>query len=184
MSSNYINFVSTWAAVNKNGTGESVNILERPQAQGMLYDNTTVTGSWIMPNSSNMTTANTKYSRIINNVTMAMPHAGIFAAAREPSNNIMQPTDLAGLGEYEIRASVVSPSVNVLCVNMAEAELAPLVYTQWPNAKTNRSGIGEQLLPSSPNWFYDVPGAGSDQGFINETSVDEIFGMLLRLWST
>jgi hypothetical protein len=46
-----------------------------------------------------------KYSRIINNVTMAMPHSGIYAAARDKKNGIMQPGELQGLGEFHIRAS-------------------------------------------------------------------------------
>lgn len=102
----------------------------------MLYDNTTVTGSWVQTNQSNVTAAYIQHNRIINNVTMSMPHAGVFSAAHDPKNGILQPEDLAGLGEYSLRASVVSPSVNVLCVNMDEAELEPLVLTLWPNGTT------------------------------------------------
>jgi hypothetical protein len=139
----------------------------------MLFDNTTVQGSWIQTNTSNMTLQYEQYSRVINNVTMAMPHAGIFAAARDSKNGIMQPTDLAGLGEYEIKASVVSPSVNVLCVNMAEDELAPLVYTKWPNAKLNDTDIPGVQKPWT-GWLGDVPDAASD-GYLNKTVVDHIF---------
>lgn len=58
-----------------------------------MYDNTTVHGSWV--DQQNMTDLSKKFDgRIINNITLAMPHAGIFAAAREPINNIMQPQDL------------------------------------------------------------------------------------------
>lgn len=62
------------------------------------------------------------------------PHAGVFTAARDPTKNIMQPNELDGVGGYSIRASDASPSVNVLCVNMAKDELALLVYTEWPHA--------------------------------------------------
>lgn len=65
----------------------------------MLYDNTTVTGTWVATNQSNVTMAFGKYNRIINNVTMSMPHAGVFSAAHDPKNGILQPEDLAGLGE-------------------------------------------------------------------------------------
>ena len=66
----------------------------------MLFDNTTVTGSWVQLNASNLTAACDKYSRIINNVTMSMPHAGVFSAAHDAKNGILQPEDLAGVGEY------------------------------------------------------------------------------------
>ena len=63
----------------------------------MLHDNTTVQGSWIFV--QNMTEISkeyspSNYSRIVTNVTMAMPHVGVFDAMRNPINNIMQPQDL------------------------------------------------------------------------------------------
>jgi hypothetical protein len=84
---NFQQFRSDWAK----SIGEG-NITSRPNPVGLLYDNTTVTGSWI--NNLNMTEVSARYGRIINNITMAMPHAGVFAAAREPINGIMQPQDL------------------------------------------------------------------------------------------
>ena len=57
----------------------------------MMYDNTTVEGSWI--HEQDMAQVSKHYGRIINNITMAMPHSGIFAATRDPINNIMQPQD-------------------------------------------------------------------------------------------
>lgn len=41
-----------------------------------------------------MTNLSTTHGRIINNVSMAMPHTGVFAATRDPINKIMQPQDL------------------------------------------------------------------------------------------
>ena len=59
----------------------------------MLYDNTTVTGTWI--DIQDMTELSSKYGqRIINNITMAMPHSAVFTAARDPLNQIMQPETL------------------------------------------------------------------------------------------
>jgi hypothetical protein len=86
--------------------GYSVDDLSRrPRPVGILYDNTTVQGSWI--NVQNMTELSAKHgSRIVNNVSMAMPHSGVFAAARDPLNNIMQPETL------DVRTS--SPSVEFL----------------------------------------------------------------------
>ncbi|KAG6304812.1 hypothetical protein E4U22_004672, partial [Claviceps purpurea] len=100
---------------------------------------------------------------------MAMPHPGVHAAATAPENSIMQPADLAGVGEYTILAGVVSPTVNVLCVNMDREELAPLVYTEWPNSIPSRSHTDE--------WRDSVPpilGPGKSENF-NRTVVDEIF---------
>lgn len=132
-------YLSTWQTINLGGTGISSNIAERPRPPGILFDNTTVTGSWVQAASSNMTAAYEKYGRVINNITMSMPHAGIFTAAHDGKNNILQPEELAGVGEYSLRASVISPTVNVLCVNMNQTELEPLIYADWPGALTNRS---------------------------------------------
>ncbi len=139
----------------------------------MLFDNTTVTGSWVQTNTSNLTAAYDKYSRIVNNVTMSMPHAGVFSAAHDAKNGILQPEDLAGVGEYSIRASVVSPTVNVLCVNMNSTELAPLVYTEWPNAITNNSDIPNQKIPWSG--YEDEIQVQTGQTYLNKTVVDDIF---------
>lgn len=69
----------------------------------LLFDNTTVTGSWI--SESNITANFETFHRIVNDVTMAMPHAGVFFAARDERNGIIQPGQLEGLGEYNIKAS-------------------------------------------------------------------------------
>ena len=58
----------------------------------MLYDNTTVRGSWIEV--QNMSEVSSTHNRMVNNVTMAFPHAGVFTAAHDPSNGIIQPSDL------------------------------------------------------------------------------------------
>jgi hypothetical protein len=140
----------------------------------MLFDNTTVQGSWIQTNYSDMTTSYAKFGRIVNNVTMAMPHAGIFAAAKDPKNEILQPSDLAGVGEYSIHASVVSPTINVLCANMNEMELAPLIYVEWPySQKTNSTSIPGQLLAwdGYETDIQPVPG----NTYLNSTVVDDIF---------
>ncbi|CAL3966202.1 unnamed protein product [Diplocarpon coronariae] len=61
----------------------------------MLYDNTTVEKSWVAGNTSNMASAYEQFGRIVNNVTLSMPHAGLFAAARDPKNGVLQPEELA-----------------------------------------------------------------------------------------
>lgn len=140
----------------------------------MLFDNTTVTGSWVAANSSNMAAAYEKYQRIVNNVTLSMPHAGLFAAAREAKNNILQPEELEGLGEYRIEASVISPSVNVLCANMNKSAVAPLIYTTWPNAKvTNTSSMPGQELAWS-GYKHEIQ-LLPNQSYLNSTDMDDIF---------
>ena len=85
-------YIGTWTESIATGNGSS-ELNRRPLPSGMLYDNTTVQGSWI--NIQNMTEVSQKYGRIVNNVSMAMPHAGVVAAARDPINRIMQPQDLS-----------------------------------------------------------------------------------------
>ncbi len=140
----------------------------------MLHDNTTVLGSWIATNGSNMTASYEKYNRIINDVTLSMPHAGIFAAARAQENGILQPEELAGVGEYSIEASVVSPTLNVLCANLNATELAPLIYTEFPNAKlSNTSEIPKQKMPIGG--YADDIQLKPGQTYLNRTVVDDIF---------
>jgi hypothetical protein len=172
-------WMDKWAGIKANGSGESTIIVDRPQAVAQLYDNTTVQGSWIMPNSSNMTSALGKYGRIVQNVTMAMPHAGLFAAARESKNNIMQPQELDGVGGYSIRAAIVSPSVNIMCVNMDHDELVPLVYSEWKYANvTKNPDKPDQKVPfSKDTWNNDLPPYDDPKhGWLNATVADEIFG--------
>lgn len=62
----------------------------------MLYDNTTIKGSWVnLVPEQNMTSLFQKHKRIVNNITMAMPHPGVLQAAGDPINNILQPQDLS-----------------------------------------------------------------------------------------
>ncbi len=140
----------------------------------MLHDNTTVIGSWVATNSSNMTASYEKYNRIVNNVTMSMPHAGIFAAARAQKNGVLQPEELAGVGEYSIEASVVSPTLNVLCANLNTTELAPLIYTEFPNAQlSNMSEIPNQKM--AIGGYADDVQLKPGQTYLNSTVVDDIF---------
>lgn len=91
-------------------------------------------------------------------------------------NSILQPSDLDGIGSYNVSASVISPAVNVLCVNMDYDELKPLVYTAWPNANTTMTGVGNQTKAASDLWdIYEVPNITSTE-WLNSTAVDDIFG--------
>lgn len=160
----FLAYMNTWAGINSAGVGNSTDLSQRPPATGTLYDNTTVTGSWVLTNTSNITAAFQQHKRIVNNVTLAMPHAGVFAAAHDTVNGILQPADLDGVGEYMLRASVVSPALNVLCINMNENELMP-------------------LIPSTSNGSFPGQNVGADAnltatsgGYIGPTVVDDLFG--------
>lgn len=92
------------------------------------------------------------------------------AATNKTLNGILQPSDLDGVGSYNVSASVISPAINVLCVNMNRDELAPIVYTEWPNASTSDTGFGNQTM-GEPTWQADIPFT-----YLNATVVDDIFG--------
>lgn len=169
--------MNTWTGINDNGTDIPNNIKKRPYGTMLLYDNTTLYSSWIETEHSNVTDQFEKTGRIINNVTLAMPHPGVYAAATNPVNGILQPDDLSGVGEYAVRAGVVAPAVNVLCANMDEDELAPLVYTEWPHAVSRASGVGNQTI-GDDGWDGDVPQPVDSEGndnWLNRTKVDNIF---------
>ncbi|KAG6024121.1 hypothetical protein E4U19_003959 [Claviceps sp. Clav32 group G5] len=166
---NLFSFMSTWADMKASGTSIVQELKDRPTGKHLLYENITMTATWIDTDYGNVTASFEQYGRIVNNVTMAMPHPGVYAAATAPENNIMQPVEMAGVGEYKIMAGVVSPTVNVMCVNMDTEDLAPIVYTEWPNSNLSRSHTDE--------WLDSVPpilGPGKSENF-NRTVVDEIF---------
>ncbi|GJC98039.1 hypothetical protein ColKHC_06865 [Colletotrichum higginsianum] len=172
---NLMSFLGDWDAINKNGTSATVDISQRPVGTALLYDNTTLTSAWIEVNFSNATKNYEEHGRVVNNVTLAMPHPSVYDAATNPVNKILQPNDLSGVGEYAIKASVVSPALNVMCVNMAPDELAPLVYTEWPLGQVNSNDTlvpGQRIGPL--DWEHYVPGP-SETEWLNRTSVDDIF---------
>ncbi|KAJ5329362.1 hypothetical protein N7452_009752 [Penicillium brevicompactum] len=164
---NYEQWLNKWADLVHSDNETSSDLHKRPKPAGSIWDNTTVTGSWIEV--QDMTTLSKKHNRMINNVTMAMPHGGIPNTAMDPKNKIKQPNSQAdsasGEGKYNIEASVPSPAVNVLCAGMSEKELQPLVYTSWPGG----SKFNTTTWSSSPP--EDIP----KTGYLNRTVVDDIF---------
>lgn len=175
---NLLSFMADWTSINNNGTSHAAYIDQRPVGTTLLYDNTTMSSSWVLTEYSNVTALQEKYSRIVNNVTLAMPHPGVYAAATNPINGILQPDDLAGVGEYAIRAGVVSPALNVMCINVDRNELKPLVYVSWPTANTyTLPDTGPQVV-GNKNWENDVPTWYTKDGkpeYLNRTVVDDIF---------
>lgn len=174
---NLLSFMSTWTNIYENGTSISRSLALRPRGTTLLHDNTTMTAAWIETEHSNVTDHFEEMGRIINNVTLAMPHPGVYSAATSPINGILQPDDLAGVGEYAIRAGVVSPAINVMCVNMDEDDLAPLIYTEWPNAEVKKTGVGDQVI-GKDGWDAAVPPPVDSKGkdnWLNRTVVDDVF---------
>ncbi|KAL4972648.1 hypothetical protein BDW66DRAFT_162745 [Aspergillus desertorum] len=162
---NYQSFLQAWALIADGQEPSPTDAASRPRPTGSVYDNTTVEGSWI--DRVSLTDLSEKYGRIVHNVTAAMPHGGVIGAANHPDNKIIQPKDQSGEGMYELEASVPSPAVNVLCAGMNATELAPIVYTEWPN-HGNFDAV---------TWTADVPAdVPNMEDWHNRTVVDDIFG--------
>ncbi|OAP61913.1 hypothetical protein AYL99_04116 [Fonsecaea erecta] len=149
---NFKTFMSDWRErLNVGNTSsDPSSIYGRPAPVATLFDNTTVQGQWVTPSHENITTDSQRWGRLVQNVTLAMPHTNLFNAARDPKNHILQPEDLQGNGEYFIQAAIPAPLINVLCVGMSTAELAPLIV--------NVSSI------ANPETYFPRP-----------TAVDDIF---------
>lgn len=160
---NFEKWLDTWSGLVNSNNETSDQLRLRPKPTGSIWDNTTVSGSWI--EIQDMAQLSSKYGRMVNNITMAFPHAGIPAAAMDPRNNIPQPEDVSGEGKYSLEASVPSPAVNVLCVGMNKTELAPLVYSSWPNAHFNPTKWSMYASPDIPRY----------PSWLNRTVVDDIF---------
>lgn len=128
---NYYAYLSIWDTLSTSGNGVG-DLQYRPNAFAIINDNTTINGSWIDWQYNNMTELNNTYGRLIMNVSMAMPHAGVPGAATDSVNEIMQPQELDGLGMYRIHASVPSPAVHVLCAMLSTADLDPYYLHQTP----------------------------------------------------
>ncbi|KAH5478869.1 hypothetical protein HBI22_073020 [Parastagonospora nodorum] len=157
---NYQRYLADWANAVANGNG-STDQQTRPRGFGLLHENTTITAQWI--NTIDTAEVSKKYGRPINNVSLAMPHSGVFEAAHSPRNGILQPEDLNSEGTYSLKASVPSPVINVLCVNMNEEELAPIVYDKWNTDVVNISSWKEGGLMDKATTS-------------SKTKVDELFG--------
>ncbi|ORY59520.1 uncharacterized protein BCR38DRAFT_58785 [Pseudomassariella vexata] len=171
---NLLAFMKTWQDTEGNQSSAVDDKLQnRPTGTALLFDNTTLTSSWIESEFGDPAESFKKHHRIINNVTLAMPHPGVYTAATDPVNEVLQPSDLSGVGEYQVRASVVAPTVNVMCVNMAREELDPLIYTSWPHAINNSTDVPGHLKGHEA-WLDEVP-VFSAKEWLNKTVVDDIF---------
>lgn len=127
---------------------------------------------------------------------------GVYKAATNRTlNGILQPSDLDGVGSYNISASVVSPAVNVLCVNMDSDELRPLIHNG--SDSTGNSTVVDDIFhwgekydrnrPSFPQYAPDyntlvndtmAPGNNSDAIYIfgKSPQMDNYTLCELRSW--
>ena len=64
------------------------SVSARPLPVAMFNDNVTITGSWV--NNDLHIPVTNQDGRAINNVSMAMPHAGPVAASSLPENGLIQ----------------------------------------------------------------------------------------------
>ena len=86
---NYQKYLASWDAVVSAGNG-TTDMKSRPQGFALLYENTTITANWV--NVVDVATASAKYGRVVNNISLAMPHAGVSLAAYDSKNGILQPS--------------------------------------------------------------------------------------------
>lgn len=155
----------------------------------MLYDNTTIQGRWIHVDNNNMTVLSKKFStddydRIVTNVTMAMPHAGVFAAARDPLNGLMQPQDLnvsilisceqvhvadMTAGSWRIRHRSICPISNYKCPLRQYATRRAWADRLFTMAHGKRVSHECHRMAG---WFWYT----TWPSWLNETPVDDLFG--------
>ncbi|KAI4734327.1 hypothetical protein E4T50_15136 [Aureobasidium sp. EXF-12298] len=161
------NYLGQWEPV----VGSGLYFSDRPSPVTQFYENNTrVVSSWVQSDDDNLKNWS-RYGRVVDNVTLAVPHIGVVTAAQDSRNGILQLEDLDGQANYSLEATVSSPMVNVLCANMKQEELAPIVYAEWSNTTLNATEwpTGEQLA------FYQ-PGDTINGTYLNKTVVDDLFG--------
>lgn len=144
---NYQTWLAHWAdfALSGNGTREQNT---RLPGWAMLSDNITVAAPWIDEKDLYQ-----KDGWMIHNVTMAMPHPGVVAAATDSANAIMQPSQLDGLGIYSIQASVPSPFVNIVCsLGMSEQDLDPVMDDTAGNSVGGTNTTLDQIFEWGPHY--------------------------------
>ncbi|KAH9907529.1 hypothetical protein F4778DRAFT_769018 [Xylariomycetidae sp. FL2044] len=165
-----------WARIGDNPSMANDTLLDfrkRPTGKHNLYDNTTMTSTWLEAEFGDIKKNWDEHDRIVHQVRLAMPHPGVYAAVNDQQNNIPLLTNPNGLGLVNITASVVSPTVDVLCANLNRTELRPLVYTSWPHARTQDTKVPGQKI-GLDDWEKDVP-PPDEKDWLNTTVVDDIF---------
>ena len=158
---NYFNYLGMWS-----GKEDSSNFSDRPNGTAWFSNDTTVVAPWVDLD-QNAAFIYPGTDIIVNNVSLAFPHAGVATAARDPKNGITQPEDLDGVGRYSINASVASPLLHSLCATVSEKHLAPLIFEKWrlTNETLNHTSWPEQLRFSNTH----------PSPYLGGTALDDIF---------
>ncbi|KAF4983995.1 hypothetical protein FZEAL_700 [Fusarium zealandicum] len=129
---------------------------QRPAGNTLLDNNVTMEATWVEADYKNVSKLHRQWERIVDNATISLPHPQVWDAFRSPSCGILQPENLEGTGCIVMRASVSSPTLNVLCVNM---ERDPIVYEAWPYSKERNIS----------DWYNEA-----GKGWLNRTVVDDV----------
>ncbi|KAH7076869.1 hypothetical protein BKA63DRAFT_532913 [Paraphoma chrysanthemicola] len=165
-------FLTTWSELLESGNNTS-DQEQRPAVVGLQYENATVVPQWV--NVINTTEVSDLHQRVVNNVTLAIPHIGVVDVIHNQRNRMPRSESSNSIGPYSLWASVPSPMINVLCVHMTEKELEPIVFSSWPLNKTI----------NADNWFttgnfttWKTSTTSRDMDMAtttNKTVVDDIF---------
>ena len=161
-------WLEVWAEINSGGVGVSSNPIGRPPASSSIFRNATTEGSWVQDNYSSATMLYNEFRRIVNNVTLSMPHAATYSArhAAQWQDTIKDYSNEDYLG----KAALPSPTSNIECANINVTELSPLIYAKWPSARLLNS-TNPQSVSSYQNDIQSIPG----ESYLNASVVDNIF---------
>ena len=85
---NYGLYMAAWSNF-ANSTNGSTDMNTRPLGVGQIDEGTDINAAWVQV--SNVTEVSAAFGRSVNNVSLAMPHAGLVQAAQDSINGILQP---------------------------------------------------------------------------------------------
>lgn len=166
------NFIDAWVRAAGNGSTSVTDKAQRLAPELRMLDGVTAKTTWLGHSGDDARARFGRTGRIVDNATLAMPHPGVYAVATAADSGVLKLDELPRAGSFSLRASVVSPYLNVLCANMNAEELEPLIYSTWPNSRSVWMRGNDQLGSIPEDWDSDVP---SDAEKLNNTAVDDIF---------
>ncbi|CAG8959736.1 hypothetical protein HYFRA_00001642 [Hymenoscyphus fraxineus] len=146
------NYMKEWAILAKDHN--NATDFNRPVATSSIFTDTRTSGSWVEKSTHNISADYATYGRVVNNITLSMPHPVVYYSVRK---EFPMAKKGSGFGEHTMKASVVSPTSNTMCVNMNRTEVAPLVYVEWPRAQLtiiNTDGIMSKV--AAKDWDKDL----------------------------
>ncbi|KAF2804910.1 uncharacterized protein BDZ99DRAFT_525249 [Mytilinidion resinicola] len=150
----YQAYLSDWRhdlIESKNASG-ALGSRPRPPAQNLRFGSlkdVTVRGAWLRQSFKDEYPMQDQNKIFVSNFSIVMPHPGVPQAARNSSNHVIQLENLGPTAFYSVRASVMSPFLQVLCAEVSKRDISPIVYETWPMANAtnlrNVSLIGRHL---------------------------------------